>query len=200
MPPRSWSCRSVCHSRRGSAARPRPAPRLIGARLLPLGDVRLGDRLHRQDLVLRQLLAIEVVRDHLRGLEPGPGRDLGAGAVLLAGLDPGNTLLQTVAADDDQLALVGAQRNARRLSGLHDGGGLVIGHAVHHVQPALRGVARKELAGNTLAEVGLPLGVLDRHDLSFRLIASRNPATRRGPTPSWSEPVTSAILPPSRPP
>src|SRR5262245_31653538 len=141
----------------------------VGTSLFPLSDIGLGNRLHRQDLLLRQGLAIEVVGDHLGCLKPRAGRDLRAGAVLLAGLDPGNSLLEAVAADDDQLALLDTERNARGLGGLHDGGSLVVGHAVDHIEPALRRVAGEQLAGNALAEVGLPLGVFDGDDLHFRI-------------------------------
>ena len=110
-----------------------------------------------------------MIGDHLGRLEPGAGRHLRARAVLLAGLDPGNALLEAVAADDDQLALLDAKGNARRFRGLHDGGGLVVGHAINDVEPTLGRKSREQLTGDALAEVGLPLGVLDGDDLSLRI-------------------------------
>src|SRR6516164_7619820 len=119
MPPRSWNCilcglvrldrrmspENVCRSckaRRVWAASNVNAS--VGASLLPFGDICSGDRLDWQNLVFRQLLAIEMVGNHLSCSQSCPGRDLRAGAVLLTGFDCGNALLETVAADDDQLA------------------------------------------------------------------------------------------------
>src|SRR5262245_5982345 len=154
----------------------------VGTGLFPLGDIGLGDRLDRQDLLLWQHLAVEVVCDHVGCFQPGAGGDLRAGAVLIARLDPGDALLEAIAADDDQLALLDAERNASSLGGLHDGGGLVVGHAVDDVEPALGRVAGEQLAGDPLAEVGLPLGVLDGHDLhlwvGFHGLAEAGDTTR----------------------
>src|SRR6516162_4244987 len=172
MPARSYFGRPLYAGRRWSACvRPHGQASVasVGAGLLPLVDIGLGDCLDRQDLVLWQRLAVEVIRDHLGRLEPGAGRHLRSSAVLLAGLDPGNALLEAIAADDDQFALLDAERNARRFRGLHDGGGLVVGHTVDDVEPALGRKSREQLAGDALAEVGLPLGVLDGDDLSLRI-------------------------------
>ena len=78
-------------------------------------------------------------------------------------------MLEAVAADDDQFAPLDAERNARRFCGLHDGGGLVIGHAIDDVEPALGRKSREQLTSDALAEVGLPFGVLDGDDLSLRI-------------------------------
>src|SRR4029453_18276517 len=132
------------------------------------------------------------------------GRDLRAGAVLLAGLDPGNPLLEAVAADHDQLALLNTERDARRLGGLHDGGSLVVSHAVDDIEPALRRVAGEQLAGNALAEVGLPLGVFDSDDLHLRIglhgfteagaAARADPLLQRAGDERDLAPVAAAIL------
>src|SRR5262245_9517093 len=106
-----------------------------------------------------------MVGDHLGGLEAGASGNLRAGAVLVAGLDPGNPLLEAIAADDDQFALLYAERNTRGLRGLHDGGSLIVSHAVDNVEPALWCETREQLAGDALAQIGLPLGVLDGDDL-----------------------------------
>src|SRR5262245_52761051 len=172
MPARSCSVAPLCAWRRWSACgRPHGQASVasVGADLLPLVDIGLADCLNRQDLVLWERLAVEVIGDHLGRLEPGAGRDLRARAVLLAGLDPGNALLEAVAADDDQFALLDAERNTGRFRGLHDGGCLVVGHTVDDVEPALGRKSREQLAGDALAEVGLPLGVLDGDDLSPRI-------------------------------
>src|SRR5262245_30236200 len=78
----------------------------VGTGLFPLGNIGLGDRLDRQDFLLRQRLAVEVVCDHPGCFKPSARGDLRAGAVLLARLDPGDALLEAIAADDDQLALL----------------------------------------------------------------------------------------------
>ena len=95
-----------------------------------------------------------------------------------------------------------SQRNVRRLGRLHDGGGLVVGHAVNHVQAALGGEAREQLTGDALSDVGRPLGVLDGDDLGFRIGLERlaEPDDTAWPDALLQAPVMSATLPPSRPP
>src|SRR5438270_12078482 len=101
-----------------------------------------------------------MIGDHLGGLEPGARGNLGACAVLVAGLDAGDALLEAVAADDDQFALLDPERNIGRLRRLDDRGGLIVSHAIDHIEAPLRRKPREQLAGDALAEIGLPLGIL----------------------------------------
>src|SRR5829696_8171560 len=111
-------------------------------------------------------------------------RNLDAGTVLLPRLDAGDALLEAIAADHDQLALLDPERDARGFSCLHDGGGLVVGHTINDVEAALRRKAREQLAGHALAQVRLPLGIFGCHDLDLGI--GFYPLAETGETP-WAD-------------
>ena len=91
-----------------------------------------------------------------------------------------------VAADDDQLALFEAERNPGCFGSALDRDRLVVRHAVHHVETALRREAREKLTGDLLTFGRIPKGVLGGHHVDLWigfdcLVESLHPSKRRCP-------------------
>src|SRR5580698_7574502 len=97
-------------------------------------------------------------------------------------LDIGDTHSQTIAADNHELAVAGAELYAGRLRALNGAVGERIVHGVDAVEAALTGKAGEQLAGGAFGFGRCPMGFFDRDHgdsrMTFDLLLERGDAGR----------------------
>src|SRR6185295_3100004 len=117
----------------------------------------------------RNLLAGKVVSGNLRGVSTRVAWHLCSGTVLLAIADGFQSVGVAVAADDNQLALFQTEWDSGCFRSALDRDRLVVGHAIHDIESALRRKAREELASDLLALCRIPKGIFGRNHLDLRI-------------------------------